>query len=361
MAKPDITAPKQTWLSIPGDSIQAGIDAMAWTKRHFAERMGYSEKHVNLLLSAKVPITPDAAQRLSRVLGGAVEYWLTREAQYQGELARRKEEKTLANWVGWLDGLPRSYLRKLGLIQAQRKGTDQVRECLSFYGVASPKAWQDWNSTLQASFRSSSAHQEVPSATSTWLRVGELKAAEIECQPFEKSLFQEALPQLRALTTEKNPKVFLPKMTDLCALAGVSLVNLPTPAGCVAFGATRWLSPHKALLMLSNRYKTDDQWWFSFFHECGHLLLHSKKSAFVDSAKSVHSKEEDQANRFAAKVLIPDSHQAAFAALSGSKRDIQKFSKQIGVPPGVVVGRLQHEKRIPFSRHNDLKVQFQDI
>ena len=305
MAKSELTPPQATWLATPGESIQAGIDAACWTKRQFAERMGYSEKHVSLLLSAKVPITPDAAQRLSRVLGGAVDYWLTREAQYQGELAQRKEQKTLGGWVEWLEDLPRTYLRKLGFLQAQRKGKDQVRECLAFYGVASPDAWRDWNSTLQASFHSAVTRnmEKNMAATSTWLRVGELQAAKITCQPYDKKAFQKTIPKLRKLMLQKDSKVLLPKMRVLCAAAGVALVTAPAPRACGAYGATRWLSPQKTLLLLHNPGEIDERWWFRFFYLCGHLLLHSKKATFVDLPKAAISKEAEQANSFAVMVL----------------------------------------------------------
>jgi HTH-type transcriptional regulator / antitoxin HigA len=38
-----------------------------------------------------------------------------------------------------------------------------------------------------------------------------------------------------------------------------------------------------------------------------------------------------------------------------AKAGIQEFAQKVGIAPGIVVGRLQHEKRLPFDHCNDLK------
>ncbi len=58
------------------------------------------------------------------------------------------------------------------------------------------------------------------------------------------------------------------------------------------------------MIALSDRYKKDDFFWFTFFHEAAHLLLHSKKETFVDDGTD-NDLLEDEANRFAADFLIP--------------------------------------------------------
>ena len=61
-------------------------------------------------------------------------------------------------------------------------------------------------------------------------------------------------------------------MTEICSVAGVSVVFIPDLPRSGASGAARWLSPSKALIQLSLRYKRDDQLWFSFYHEAAHIL-----------------------------------------------------------------------------------------
>jgi len=108
------------WVSPPGDSITDAIEERDWTQAQLAERLGYTEKHVSLLINAKVPITEESAQKLSRVIGSTPEFWLRREAQYRAQLVQIEERDRLQSWVPWLDRLPVKDLMKQGAIAKRR-------------------------------------------------------------------------------------------------------------------------------------------------------------------------------------------------------------------------------------------------
>jgi HTH-type transcriptional regulator / antitoxin HigA len=61
-------------------------------------------------------------------------------------------------------------------------------------------------------------------------------------------------------------------------------------------------------------YKREDQLWFSFFHEAGHVTLHGRRDTFVDFAAPSDDKREVQANRFGADYLIASHAYAHFTA-----------------------------------------------
>src|SRR5262249_31499385 len=136
-----------------------------------------------------------------------------------------------------------------------------------------------------------------------WIRLGEVEAQRIECQPFDRDQFKQALDEIRALTAE-GPDVFVPKMQELCAAAGVAVVFTPEIKGAPVSGATQWLTPDKALIQLTLRHKSNDHFWFSFFHEAGHILKHGKKEKFVEDG-AAQDEREKEANRFAEDFLIP--------------------------------------------------------
>lgn len=119
--------------------------------------------------------------------------------------------------------------------------------------------------------------------------------------------------------------------------------------------AARWLSPRRALIQLGLRYKTDDQLWFSFFHEAAHILRHGKKLEFLET-NGLSDEAEVEANNVAADMLVPASAYRDFAETgSFSKAGIRSFAESVGVAPGIVVGRLQHDGRLPYTHCNDLK------
>jgi HTH-type transcriptional regulator/antitoxin HigA len=141
----------------------------------------------------------------------------------------------------------------------------------------------------------------------------------------------------------------------LFASAGVALVWVPELRRVPVSGATRWLGHEKALIQLSLRYKTDDHLWFALFHEAAHVLRHSRKLVFIEDGRN-DSAEERDANEFAANMLVPRSEYEALVARTPlSHGVITDFARRIGVAPGVVVGRLQHDGHVPFTHFNTLK------
>jgi len=150
---------------------------------------------------------------------------------------------------------------------------------------------------------------------------------------------------------------------DLCAQAGVALVLVSEVKGARASGASRWVSPTKAIIQLSMRYRWEDHFWFSFFHEGAHIYLHGKRRAFVDlpaapdESAASNGGLELEANRFAQDILIPPSEAQELATLD-SRSSIIDFAGRLNIPPGVVVGRMQRERHLPWHVFNDLRRRF---
>ena len=166
------------------------------------------------------------------------------------------------------------------------------------------------------------------------------------------------LPRLRALTRQKDPQVFVPRLRECCAENGVAVSVVRVPTGCRTSGATRFLSTDRALLLLSFRYLTDDHFWFTFFHECGHLLLHGQHELFLEGTATKIAAKEHEANEFAARTLIPVELQSALLALPPDWRQVIRFAKQVGVSPGIVVGQMQHHRKIRRNQLNSLKRRY---
>lgn len=340
----------------PGRTLQETIDGLGIDQRQLATRTGLSPKHINQVIKGVAPITHDTAIRLERVTGVPARMWNNLEGNYRGQIAHLEEGQRLQKDLAWVKEVPVTELVRRGKIQRHTDKASLVRELLGFFGVATVNAWRQLWLAPQHSLRKSPAFEAKPGAMATWLRLGELDAQAIECQPFDKSTFREALTQIRTLTTEP-PETFVSGMKDLCASAGVANVLIPEIRGAPASGATRWLTPHKAMIQLSLRYKTDDQFWFSFFHEAGHVLYDGKKETFVDDGRG-DDEREARANRFAANHLIPMDCVCEFPRLR-TWAAVESFAQEIGIAPGIVVGRLQREGILRHNQLNGLKRRFE--
>ena len=181
-----------------------------------------------------------------------------------------------------------------------------------------------------------------PASVAVWIRRGEIDASKIDCKPWNSKLFEASLQEIRSLTKIKDPQQFIPRLQSICSENGVAVVIARTPKGCPASGATKFLSDNKALLMLSFRHLTDDHFWFAFFHEAGHLILHGK-NLFLEGTDLTPAIEEGQANEFAERTLIPAEFKNELLGLRAhNAREIIKLAVKMGVSPGIVVGQLHH-------------------
>ena len=261
----------------------------------------------------------------------------------------------------WLKELPLKDMVKFGWVEKLTDKAQQVFVCLRFYGVATVEAWRAQYERPVAAYRASDKLTRIPAAVSAWLRHGEREAEKIRCGEFDREKFEAALQSIKALTVEPCPEKFLPELVAHCAQAGVALVLAPAPKGCPVSGATKWLGSSKALIMLSLRGKSDDKLWFTFFHEAGHLLKHGKKLTFLDilGEDGLNPEEEDQANAFARDFLINSARYRIFCENGVfAEAAIRAFARQEGVSPGIVLGRLQFDRRLGWDRLNKLKVTY---
>lgn len=351
---------KPNWVSTPGATIAEILVEKALSLEDFARQIGTSLDRADKMTKGTAQIDRPMAERLHRALGPSTVFWMNREQQYRADAARLESAGRVMTDREWLRQLPVSNMIKFGWIKPARTFSDKVEACLRFFDVPDVASWQvKYRGELSvAAFRTSPTFVSNPSAVLAWLRWAELRSDEIACNIWDPDKFAHMLAEVRILTKRKDPGRFLPDLKRICAQCGVAVVIARAPTGCRASGATRFLTPDKAMLVLSFRYRTDDQFWFSFFHEAGHLLLHGKKALFLEDDSEVTSNEEAEANEFAKKILIPHEFIPALMHLGPNAREIIRFAVKVGISSGIVVGQLQHLGRIRPNSLNGLKRRY---
>ncbi|MFP4156246.1 MAG: helix-turn-helix domain-containing protein [Opitutales bacterium] len=341
----------------PGATLSETIDSLGLTQKELAQRMGRPLKTINEIIKGVAAITAETALQLEKVTGIPASFWNNAEANYQERLARLKEAEAIQKQTDWLKRFSYAKMAALKLVPEASTKEEKVSNLLNFFGVAGPSQWESTYTELEGAARESNTTKSELGDLSAWLRTGEIMAQRKQCEAYSASKFKQALKEVRALT-RRNPVEAWPKVVDLCAAAGVAVVLVPELPKTHVFGFTRWLTPGKALIQLSLRYKTDDMLWFTFFHEAAHILLHGKKDVFIEF-RGVDNEKEQEANQWAANFLISQSDWATFMKSLPSrptKTAITKFARSIEVADGIVLGRLQHrQKRVGPGRYNELK------
>ncbi len=342
-------AAKNTCPPRPGEKLLELLEQRHMSQAELCTRLGRSRKLVNEIIKSKAQIAIDTAFQLELALGLPAAYWSDLERDYQDYLVRQRHAKVLAGHLDWLDALPVEAMIEAKWLKRRRGRLDQAQALLEWFAVASPAQWRAVYSTPRGLRSSPRDFESDPGALAAWLRAGEKQAAEMDTPPYNRKTFSAALHEIRGLTS-KQPDVYQDRMIELSIKSGVALAWARELPGLRVSGASRWLSPRKALIQLSLLHATDADLWFAFFHQAAHILLHGHKLTFVEGRVAGRPSRDDvfeevEADHFAANSLVPTS---AIEKLRASceqgdltAETVHDFAGEQGIAPGIVVTRLQ--------------------
>jgi addiction module HigA family antidote len=351
-----------SWAVIPGEVLAEALEERGMTQAELARRTGRPLKTISEIVTGKAAITPDTAIQLERTLGIVAGFWNGLEAQYRQTLAADRSRRDLEDQVAWLDAFPVRDLVRYDRLPKRGSKAETVADLFSFFGVASPSGWEQVWSQSGASYRLSQAHPSSPEALSTWLRWGEIEAAKKTAPPFDKKLFRSKLTEVRALSRMSIPDVALGRLEALCLSAGVIVLRIPEVEGARVSGAARWLRGRQPLIQISLRYRSDDQLWYTFFHEAGHLIVGPQRRDVVEDDVEVGGADagdhtERAVDAFARDLMIPpDAYGKFVEAADFRDAAVRAFADSLVIAPGIVAGRLQHDHHVGPGALNQLKV-----
>jgi addiction module HigA family antidote len=351
----------------PGARIAMVLQEKGMTQTELAERLGRPLSKINEIINGKRAITPGTAHALELVLGDPAGHWMKLEADFRLAQKRLEAEQHFRRESEALARFPVGEMIKLGWLEKGDTDVDTTKNLLGFFGITSFDNLES-PSVMGAAFRKSQAREACNYALAAWLRKGSLEAERIKTQSFSSCGLMSCIGELRSLSLLQYGQ-FRARLTDLCASYGVAVVTVPHLPKSYASGAARWIGD-KAMIQLSLRFRTNDHFWFSFFHELAHILLHSRANWSFDVPTSEHSvylddfigcdgDKEREANAFSADKLIPPDAYLRLKEMDYRRaRVVRRFASDIGIAPGIVVGRLQHDQLIPYGALNDLKESF---
>jgi len=349
----------------PGSLILESLDSLGMTQRELGIRLGLTPKTINGIIKGRAPVPPRLAEALASVLGASAVFWLNMEAQYRADLIRIKNktikqpdsEKKIASL------LPYNEMVQKNWVPPTRKCDERVLNLRGFFRVASLENIEKLG--MAANFRARTNGSPMY-AQLAWLQQGENLASQMTVGSFSLQKLKDSLPLLRQLTLHDADKCVFDRMREICADCGVSLVFLPHLKGTGICGAMLWLKQERPLIILSAHGKRHDIFWFTFFHELGHILLrHQKKSLFVSFERDgkdftpENAKQEGEADIFAQDVLISAEDWRSLIASTLTDEDILDFAEKIKIHRGIVFGRMAKEGFRSWSKVENFRVKIE--
>jgi addiction module HigA family antidote len=337
----------------PGVTLAEKLEELGMGPKEFSVRTGKPEKTIIAILSGESSITADMAVQFENVLRIPAHFWLNSQKNYDEYKAREKRHELLEQSVEWMTSFPVLDMIKKGWIKAAKSPVERAQELLSFFGFSSPDVWEKYyyGQQLKVAFRISLAHTKEPHALSAWLRQGDLQAAELQTPAYDEKKFKTNLEKIKSLMAT-HPNDFFNQLQQLCLEAGVKVVHTPCLPKAPISGSTRWLNEGNPLIQLSGRYKRNDSFWFTFFHEAGHILLHGKKDIFLESVdyNDKDLAKEAQADQFAVKWTFSEQQEEELLQIFEiTEDDIVRFANNCNTHPAMIIGRLQKKGLIHYS------------
>lgn len=336
----------------PGATIKEQLIDRGMSQKEFAVRMDMSEKHISRLINGEVQLTSDVAMRLEMVLGLPAHFWSNLENIYREKLVKAQAENEMDADLETIKKVPYNEMAKNGWVQETRNGIERVINLRKFFEVVQLGLIKE--PTIQGiACRRLGDGEKSDYALLAWAQKAKLEARNIQTDAINIEKLKATLPDIRRMTRQ-NPEVFCTPLCDTLAACGIALVFLPHIGGSFLHGAT-FYDGAKIVIGMTVRGKDADRFWFSLFHEFGHIIL-----GHIGQIDGTTEEDEKNADTFARDTLIPRATFEAFTNQGAfDKPSIVRFAESVGIDPGIVVGRLQKELFIPFSWYRDLKTKYE--
>lgn len=349
----------------PGYYVAEIIEDMGVTQAEFAVRMGTTSKTLSQLVNGQANISNDLAQKLSTMLGTSIEFWLNLQTAFDEKVIEINKAKATDEQAEIVAAIDYSYFVKLVNLPVARTVREKIDNLCSFFRIADLRILRQ--NDFLVNFRTGITTIEDKNLINArvWLQTALNVAAAIETAPFNEETLKAYIPEIRGMTLQ-NPEVFLPRLREIFSDCGVAFVLLPYLKNSGINGAVKWINQDRVVLAMNDRRLNADTFWFSLFHEIKHVLQQKTKTVFVSSSKqemkAMDEKLEEEADIFAQNTLIPIRDYRQFAPSKyTSDAEIIAFAKKIGIHPGVVAGRLQHDHIIAQNRCSSLKEQYKIV
>lgn len=339
----------------PGVMLAEKLEELKMPVKEFALRCHKPEKTIHAVLKEKSSITPDMAIRFESVLKIPARFWLKAQRDYDEFLARKRQLETTKMAENWMRNFPIADMVGKGFLPSVNSVLETTQSLLRYFGIAKWEAWGDYyqNQILCTEFRLSLAGIPHQYSLSAWLRHGEIQVSKENIRErYSPDKLKKQIPKMLKLANQDSSD-FKKELVKLCAEVGIVLVYTPHIKNSRAHGATRWVNGCP-LVQVSDYYKHYDIFWFSFFHEIGHILLHKKSDIFLEGMKysERNTDKEAEADSFAAEYLIPKQIEKSLQEMKYSDSAVLALSRRVQIHPAFLVGRMHYLKMIDHSIGN---------
>lgn len=344
----------------PGETIADVLEDRGITQAELSSRTGVSPAYVSNVIAGKKGISANFAMGLEYALGVPKSFWLNLQANYESELLEINEEQTITNEERRaredLKDIVK-YLRQRGMMPIGEKKDDSIlslRKVLQISNIANLKEMIPVGAFRIAA--NTAVNQNVLGA---WIRLCQLAGDDKTISTkFDKKYTNDLINEIKSIMCQKDANIQR-DLKDVMVKYGIDFSVARNFRGAPVQGYISQKSDGIYQMVLTIRGAFADIFWFSLFHEIGHIVNGDigKNLKFLDDGSDYD--KELAADLFASNMLLsPESYKMFIQREDFSIEAILKYAKSQNVMPYIVIGRLQKEEYLDYRIFSNYKLRY---
>ncbi len=344
----------------PGETLKEVLEDREMSQRELAFRIALTEPYISNIVNGVKPITISLAKKLEYALGVEAAFWINLQSNYEKELSDYEEVNSIT--VEEISVIKKikdliSYMKEIGFLGEENNESMLVIELRRILKVSNltniPHVCNN------GAYRLTQTDTLDPYVLFTWLRICDLIVEQYKDLKYSLDIekLKIKLPEIKSLMFEEFI-IIKEKLKDIFSECGINFAIVRNFKGAPVQGVINKKADNTLSLIMTNRRKYADIFWFTLFHEIGHIIFNDFDKSLIDY-DCMENINEDKANEFSANVLI-DSHKYKRFLLEKdfSISKINDFCKNNSIPPFMLIGRLQKEKHISYNLYGNEKIKY---
>lgn len=344
----------------PGETIADVLEERGISQVELASRTGVSSAYISNVIAGKKGISANFAMGLEYALGVPKSFWLNLQAIYESELLEANEGQTITEEErSAREDLKDvvQYLRKRGMMPIREKKDDSIlslRKALQISNIANLREM-----IPVGAFRMAANTTVNPCVLGAWIRLCQIAGSNKNIlAKFEKKYTIDLINEIKHIMCQKDANI-QEDLKNVMEKYGIDFSVARNFRGAPVHGYISQKADGIYQMVLTIRGSYADIFWFSLFHELGHIFNGdvAKNLKFIDDGSDRN--KEIAADFFATNMLLsPESYDAFIKRGDFSIEAIQKYAASQGVMPYIVIGRLQKERYLDYRTYSNFKLRY---
>ncbi len=335
-------------ISPPSATILRRISDLNIDLKKFREVLNLTVEDFGKLIHDQLHINDKLVYQLSQILGGTEIFWSNRYEIYTQELNYSNQQVYL-EYKLLLDELCSSRNTDIHNLLADFQYSSLEHLVLDYF--ENPLILYSKTQRLEPS----------PIKIANWIRDCEREAEELIYNGFVDAFSAETtyseLVNIISYTKVNKVDNILNKIQKICFRCGIVVLFKSSQAGFGVSGFTKRLLKNHRLIVVTDRYKNNAAFWFTFLHELAHCILHNIKFPLIHysdnefqlaSLKTENIYEEQEANAFVEKLLFPDNVKAEIRKCK-SYKEIIGLAVKYDISVALIVAQIHREGIAPYD------------